>query len=177
VADPFIGEIRLFAGNFAPAGWAFCAGQIVAISGNEALYQLIGTTYGGNGQSNFALPNLQSRVPVHAGTGAGSSYSLGQTGGVETVSLTVQQMPSHNHTLGASTTGQTLAPATNTLLGAATAPGQPGSTYVYRAAPENATLNPSTILNSGSSQPHTNIQPYVAVNYIIALYGRFPTQS
>ena len=177
VTNPYIGEIRLFAGNFAPADWAFCAGQLIAISENEALFNLIGTTYGGNGVTDFALPNLQSRVPVHIGSGAGTNYVLGQTGGVESVALTLQQMPSHNHTLGASTTGQTLTPASNTLLGAATAPSQPGSTYAYRASPQNANLNPNTILNSGSGQPHPNIQPYVAVNYIIALYGRYPPQS
>jgi microcystin-dependent protein len=178
MSSPFVGEIRIFAGNFAPLNWALCNGQIMSIAENEVLYQLIGTTYGGDGVNTFALPNLQSRVPIHQGTlTGGGTYVIGQLGGVETVALTTQQLPVHNHTLGASTSGQVLAPTASTILGAATAPAQPGTTNTYGPTPATSNLNPNTLKPDGGGQPHNNIQPCVAIYYIIALYGIFPTQS
>jgi microcystin-dependent protein len=174
---PYVGEIRIFAGTFAPAGWMFCAGQTLSIAEYSTLFALIGTTYGGDGQQTFLLPNLQSRVPIHQGTGGGGSYVMGQPGGVENVTLTTQQMPQHNHSLGAANTGQVLAPTANTIVGAAIAPTQPGNTYTYGPPPGATTLNPNTIKNDGGSQPHNNIQPYVAIYYIISLFGIFPSQN
>jgi microcystin-dependent protein len=176
MGQPYIGEIRMFAGTFAPVNWALCNGATLAISSNEALFNLIGTTYGGDGQQTFNLPNLQSRVPLHMGTSnIGGSYALAQIGGVETVTLTTQQMPSHNHTLNAANTGQTLAPSVTTIPALAT------STLtkfgVYGPAPTTTNLNPATIKNDGGSQPHSNIQPFLAFTFIICLYGIYPSPT
>lgn len=166
MSEPYIGEIRLFAGNFAPVNWAFCNGQILAISENEALFNLIGTTYGGDGQTTFALPNLQSRVPVHVGSG----FVLAQTGGTETVTLTVNQMPAHTHpaqaTSGAGTSNN---PAGNAWAN------WPGSQFSDQGI--TAAMNAGAIGFAGGSQPHENLMPYLTINFIIALYGVFPTQS
>jgi microcystin-dependent protein len=173
----YVGEIRLFAGNFAPVGWAFCAGQIIAIDQNQALYQLIGTTYGGDGQTTFMLPDLRSRVPVHQGKAtSGTTYTMGQSGGVENVTLTISQLPAHTHPLNFSSTGQVLAPSSNTIAATATTSGSLPNMSVYAAAPGNTTLNPSSVKNDGGSQPHSNIQPYLALSFIISLYGIYPTQ-
>jgi microcystin-dependent protein len=177
MASPYIGEIRLFAGNFAPLDWNFCDGSLLSISQYTALYNLIGTTYGGNGQTNFAVPDLRSRVPVHQGTGPGGTYTMGQSGGVETVTLTTSQMPQHTHPLNFANTGQVLAPSSNVIPAVATTGASLGPLGVYGPLPPNTTLNPNTLKNDGGSQPHSNIQPYQALTFIIALFGIYPTQA
>lgn len=166
MAEPFIGEIRQFAGNFAPQGWALCSGQLLAISDNEVLFSLIGTTYGGDGQTNFSLPNLQGRVPVHVGSG----FTIGASGGVETVTLNQNQLPAHSHTAASSSTGGSDTPAGNVW-------GSTQSIAPYVASPGNATLNTGSIGLTGGSQPHENRIPVVAVTYIIALEGIYPSQG
>jgi len=167
MSSPFIGEIRMFAGNFAPAGWAFCDGSLLPISGNETLFTLIGTTYGGDGVSTFALPDLRSRVPVHAGPG----FVLGQTGGAETVTLTVPELPVHNHI-----------PAADNNAGTAAAPGGnvwAASNNYFQFAPGSgaaALMSAQAVGSDGGSQPHENMLPFLAVNFILSLFGVFPTQ-
>jgi len=172
MSSPFIGEIRMFGGNFAPIGWALCDGQTLSISQYEALFSLIGTTYGGNGQSNFMLPNLQSRIPIHEGTGGGASYVIGQMAGTETVTLISQQIPSHNHGLIASA-----APATTGNVG-----GLPAEPSVAAGNPIYTNTVDTTMANAmiglaGGNQPHSNIQPILAVNFIIALVGVYPSRN
>jgi len=178
MSEPFVGEIRMFGGNFAPVGWAFCDGQLMPISENDVLFNLIGTTYGGDGQETFALPNLQSRVPIHQGTNPqnGIAYSLGETGGVEQVTLTTQQIPAHTHSVAATTaaTGQTLSPQ-NAIFASATSSQAGVNTYLV--APADTSLNPASIQLSGGSQPHDNHQPYLVLNFIISLFGIFPSQN
>ena len=171
MAQPYVGEIRMFAGNFAPAGWMFCSGQLLPISENETLFQLIGTTYGGDGQTTFALPNLQSRVPIHMGSGPGlSTYQLSETGGVETVTLTTNQIPIHAHVPMASNTGGAETPLNNywafSTLGKA-----------YTAAPPAVQMNTGTISPTGGSQPHDNMIPFLCVSYIISSFGVFPSPN
>lgn len=167
MAQPYVGEIRMFAGNFAPAGWMFCDGQLLAISANETLFQLIGTTYGGDGESTFALPDLQSRTPIHQGNG----FTLAETGGAEEITLTVQQIPAHSHPLL----------ATNNP-GASTNP-QPNLTsnspnvQVYIEDVAGVNMSGQAISPVGGSQPHTNLQPYLVINFIISLFGIFPSQT
>ncbi len=169
MATPFIGMIVMFGGNFAPRSWAFCSGQILPIAQNTALFSILGTTYGGNGQTTFALPDLRSRVPIHPGQGPGlSPYSLGQQGGVETVTLTTNQMPAHNHSLVANNT----APNDNLPNGNALA-----DSTIYTSAAPNAQMNAASIGIAGGSQPHPNIQPYTCVNFIIAIQGIFPSRN
>ena len=172
MAQPYIGEIRMFAGSFAPAGWAFCDGQLMPISENDALFVLIGTTYGGDGQETFALPNLQSRVPIHMGTApSATTYQLAETGGVEEVSLTVNQIPAHTHALTASLD------QANTLNAGGNEIGTPlTATPLFAAAP-NVNFSPNAITPVGGSQPHTNLQPYLCVSFIISLFGLFPSQT
>jgi microcystin-dependent protein len=169
MAEPFIGQLMLVGFNFAPRGWAMCNGQILPIAQNTALFSLLGTTYGGNGQTTFALPNLQSRVPVHFGQGPGlSNYDLGQTGGSETVTLTVNNMPAHSHPAGSSQ-----AAATSTRPS-----GQvPAGGGAYTASSDGTTLNPAFISNVGGNQPFNNVQPYLALNWVIALEGIFPSRN
>jgi microcystin-dependent protein len=168
---PLIGEIRLFAGNFAPAGWQFCDGQLLPIATNDALFTLIGTTYGGDGQSTFALPNLQSRVPIHMGQGPGQSYQIGEQGGVESVTLTTQQTPTHSHAFVASK-----APGgSNTPQGNIVA--TPSVTKLYRLTSPSDPLAANLVAPAGGSQPHDNRMPYIAINYIISLFGIFPSQT
>jgi microcystin-dependent protein len=176
MSEPYIGEIRMFGGNFAPAGWAFCNGQLMPISENDTLFNLIGTTYGGDGQETFAMPNLQSRVPIHQGTNTqnGIAYQLAETGGVEIVTLTTQQMPTHRHGLAATATNQTLSPQ-GAFFATATSSQAGVNTYIQAAV--DANLNPNSILPTGGSQPHDNLQPYLAINFIISLFGIFPTQT
>ena len=169
MAQPYVGEIRMFAGNFAPAGWMFCEGQLLPISEQETLFNLIGTTYGGDGQSTFALPDLRGRVPMHFGNG----FSLAETGGVETVTLTVSQIPAHTHALLASAS-----PAT----GSSPAATVPASTQAATITPYGTdapltTLLPSSVGTTGGSQPHNNFQPYLCVDFIISLFGIFPSQT
>jgi microcystin-dependent protein len=172
MSDPFIAEIRLFAGNFAPRGWAFCNGQILSIAQNTALFALLGTTYGGNGQTTFALPDLRGRVPISPGQGPGlSSYFLGQTGGQETVTLNTQQMPSHSHGAAASGEGGTAATPNGGVWAGSTA-----RDSIY-AATANTTMSPAAIAATGGGQPHPNMPPYQAINYIIALEGIFPSRN
>jgi microcystin-dependent protein len=173
MSDQFLGEIRMTGFNFAPYGWALCNGQLLPISQNTALFSLIGTYYGGNGIDNFALPNLQSRVPIHQGQGVGlSPYVLGQNGGFENVTLTTQQMPQHNHMVNTNNgLGSTTRPA-NALL-AATSSDKPYTT----SASDGSTLNPSAISYAGNSQPHNNLQPYLCINFCIALQGIYPSRN
>lgn len=169
---PLIGEIRMFAGNFAPAGWEFCNGQLMAISENDALFTLIGTTYGGDGQETFGLPNLASRVPIHAGQGPdGTNYILGESLGVESVTLTTNQIPAHPHTLFAS---QAPANAGNPAGNVYATNAQVA--YMIEAAP-NVNMNASALQAVGGTQPHENCQPFLAISYIISLFGVFPQQS
>lgn len=175
MSQPYVGEIRIFAGNFAPSGWMFCQGQALPISENEVLFQLIGTTYGGDGQQTFNLPNLASRVPVHQGTGPGlSTYQIGEMGGVEQVTLTQQQIPQHSHVAVTASTGQVGAAANNILANAQST--QTG-TRIYSSQATNVTMNANTVSNVGGSQPHDNIQPSLALNFIISLFGVFPSQT
>jgi microcystin-dependent protein len=172
VTSPFIGEIRLFGFDFAPTGWAMCNGQLLPISQNDALFSLLGTFYGGDGVSTFGLPNLQSRVPIHMGQGSGLSlYDLGQLGGVETVTLTAAQMPLHSHSLNADVTeANSDAPGGHALA--------ESKTHVYGTRSSlGAALNAKSIGDTGDGQPHTNIQPYLTLNFCIALSGVFPSRS
>lgn len=167
MSQPFIGEIRMFAGNFAPVGWAFCNGQIMPIDQNDALFNLIGTTYGGDGQTTFALPNLQSSVPIHVGPG----FALGQSGGAEAVTLTTSQIPAHSHV------PQAFAAAGNQNKpdGGVWASSSP-ATYYGDTAP-SATMAPEAIGSSGGSQPHDNMIPFLVINFILSLFGVFPSQT
>jgi microcystin-dependent protein len=176
MTTPFIGEIRMFAGTYAPLNWHFCDGTLISISTNNTLYALIGTTYGGDGVNTFALPDLRSRVPLHYGTGNPSTYTLGQPGGMETVTLKTANLPSHGHGLNASPSPAVLQPSSNTIPAAAVTSAAAGSVNVYGPAPGPAgeNLHPSTIANDGQGLPHDNIQPYLAVNFIIAMAGDFP---
>ena len=168
--QPFVGEIRIFAGNYAPAGWMFCDGQLLAISENDTLFQLIGTTYGGDGQSTFALPDLRGRVPNHQGSG----FTLGQAAGVESVTLTTQQIPAHSHPLAFSNTAPALSP-TNAFPGVVVS--SQANANLYNAVAPTTNLNPASIGPTGASQPHENRQPYLALQYIISLFGLFPRFS
>jgi microcystin-dependent protein len=168
MAQPYVGEIRMFAGNFAPAGWMFCEGQLLPISENETLFTLIGTTYGGDGESTFALPDLRGRIPIHQGNG----FILAETGGAEDITLTVSQTPAHSHPLLASTSpgvssnaqGNALSSSPSILL------------YIEGQSPDTD-LSPSVVSPVGGSQPHTNFQPYLCVDFIISLFGLFPPPS
>ena len=167
MAQPYVGEIRMFAGNFAPAGWMFCEGQLLPISENETLFQLIGTTYGGDGESTFALPDLRGRIPIHQGNG----FILAETGGAEEITLTVNQIPAHTHPeLASTTTAQQSSPA-NLLLGATT------GTDIYSGDLPLGTMAAQAIGPVGGSQPHTNFQPYLCVDFIISLFGIFPSPT
>ena len=168
MAQPYVGEIRMFGGNFAPAGWMFCDGQLLPISENETLFQLIGTTYGGDGQSTFALPDLRGRLPVHQGNG----FILAETGGAEEITLTVNQIPSHGHPMLASTSpgiasnasGNTICSSPSLLL------------YIEGQSPDT-NLASQVVGSVGGSQPHTNFQPYLCVSFIISLFGIFPSPT
>src|ERR1051325_5007867 len=169
MAQPYVGEIRMFAGSFPPAGWMTCAGQLLPISENEILFQLIGTTYGGDGESTFNLPDLRGRLPMHQGTGGdGNTYILGESGGVEEVTLTTQQIPQHNHALlGSKDFGAQGFPVNNMLAGSNTV-------SIYKATAPTAALNAQSVQAAGGSQPHSNMQPYLGINFIISLFGVFP---
>lgn len=173
MGQPFVGDIRIFAGNFAPAGWSFCEGQLLPISENETLFNLIGTTYGGDGQSTFALPDLRGRIPIHQGSGPFPAQ-LAETGGAESVTLTVQQIPAHSHALLASANL-----ASTTTPSAAVLPGMTQAATITPYGTDNptVTMSPQAILPIGGSQPHTNFQPYLCVDFIISLFGLFPNQS
>ena len=173
MASPFIGEIRMFGGSFAPAGWMMCQGQLIPISENDALFTLIGTTYGGDGQETFGLPDLQGRVPMHAGQGPGLSqtYQLGEKAGVESVTLTTQQIPIHSHVVsGGEQTGTDSNPE-NAILATSSV------LTPYAAEAPDATMAANAISPVGGSQPHDNMQPYLCITFIISLFGVFPTQN
>jgi microcystin-dependent protein len=170
MAQPYVGEIRMFAGNFAPAGWMFCEGQLLPISENEILFQLIGTTYGGDGQSTFALPDLRGRIPLHQGNG----FILAETGGAEEITLTVSQIPAHSHPALATTdaAGAT-SPSNNSVLARQVNP----AISPYGSDAPQTNLSPQSISAVGGSQPHTNFQPYLCVDFIISLFGIFPSPT
>ncbi|MGA9994731.1 MAG: tail fiber protein [Pyrinomonadaceae bacterium] len=168
MAQPYIGEIRMFAGNFAPAGWAFCDGQLMPISENDALFVVIGTTYGGDGQETFALPDLRSRVPVHQGNG----YQLGEKAGVESVTLTVNQIPTHSHAALCSSGGaNTSANPLNAIWNVSDV-----TQYATSAVPPDGQMNAAALSPAGGSQPHDNMLPYLGISFILSLFGLFPTQ-
>jgi microcystin-dependent protein len=167
MAQPYVGEIRMFAGNFAPAGWMFCEGQTLPISENETLFQLIGTTYGGDGQETFNLPDLQGRIPLHQGNG----FQLAEKAGVETVTLTTGQMPVHNHPFLAVTAVGTSPNVAGNLAAAA------GNIDLYRQTTASTPLANTAIVPVGGSQPHDNLQPFLCINFIISLFGIFPSPT
>jgi microcystin-dependent protein len=170
MAQPYVGEIRMFAGNFAPAGWMFCEGQLLPISENETLFQLIGTTYGGDGQSTFALPDLRGRIPIHQGNG----FILAETGGAEEITLTVPQIAAHSHPMLATTDAAAgTAPSVNSVLARQVNP----AISPYGLDNPTTPLQASSISPVGGSQPHTNFQPYLCVDFIISLFGIFPSPS
>ena len=162
MSDPYIGEIRMFGGNFAPVGWLLCQGQLLPISQYDALFNLIGTTYGGDGQQTFALPNLQSRIPVHVGSG----FTLGQMGGVETVTLNTNQLPVHTHAPVAAAVAQSTSPNNNYWASFAN--------LNYSPSTPAAPMAPYALSPSGGNQPHDNMSPYQVINFIIAVYGIYP---
>jgi microcystin-dependent protein len=167
MAQPYVGEIRMFAGNFAPAGWMFCEGQLLPISENETLFQLIGTTYGGDGQSTFALPDLRGRIPLHQGNG----FILAETGGAEEITLTVNQIPAHSHPmLGNSGLASEFAPGGQVFA-------QPQTVDAYVPGAPLVPLSPQSCSPVGGSQPHTNFQPYLCIDFIISLFGIFPSPT
>lgn len=167
MAQPYVGEIRMFAGNFAPAGWMFCEGQLLPISENETLFQLIGTTYGGDGQETFALPDLRGRVPVHQGDG----FVLAEQGGVEQVTLTLNQIPIHSHPLVASAgPGNGNNPGGNVT-------GESAAVKIYISEAPSANLAPQAVGIAGGSQPHENMQPFLCISFIISLFGIFPSPT
>jgi len=167
MAQPYVGEVRIFAGNFAPAGWNFCDGSLLAISENETLFNLIGTTYGGDGQSTFALPDLRGRIPLHQNSG----FVLAETGGTETITLTTNQIPSHSHPMAAAATGgDQVSPAGNVLANSS-------NVTIYINDAPNTAMNAASIAQAGGNQPHENLQPYVCINYIISLFGIFPSPT
>ncbi|MES2709268.1 MAG: tail fiber protein [Verrucomicrobiota bacterium] len=171
MAQPFVGEIRIFAGNFAPSGWEFCSGQLLPISENDTLFTLIGTTYGGDGQETFGLPDLRGRLPLHQGTGAGITYIIGESGGTEEVTLNSNQMPAHTHPQVVSTSIGNLPNPENAV------PAESSTGSVYQSASPTVAMSASMVSVVGGSQPHSNFQPYLCVNYIISLFGIYPSQN
>ncbi|MGH7266814.1 MAG: phage tail protein [Candidatus Rokuibacteriota bacterium] len=173
MSDPFVAEIRIFAGNFAPTGWAFCNGQLMPISQNTALFSLLGTTYGGDGKSTFALPDLQGRAPMHPGQGPGLSLrDLGESAGQPFVTLLDSEVPAHSHAMLALTTPATLNAPSNTAVLARSVNGN-----AYAVTSPDATLAPTAIQPAGGSLPHNNMQPFLVLNFIIALQGIFPPRG
>jgi len=172
MSSPYVGEIRMFGGNFAPAGWMFCEGQILAISENEVLFNLIGTTYGGDGETTFALPDLRGRLPIHMGSGpGGASFIIGEHAGVESVTLTVNQIPAHSHAFNATTNVADSNSPNNNL------PAQPPVILEYFGAAPSSPLSAQSAGATGGSQPHDNLQPYLCISFIISLFGIFPSQT
>jgi microcystin-dependent protein len=173
MSSPFVGEIRMFGGTFAPAGWAMCDGQLMPISQNDTLFTLIGTTYGGDGQETFAVPDIQGRVPLHQGTnpGTGTTYQIGEKAGVESVTLNTNQMPLHNHAFLASSDGATQNAPTGNVVGSST------NIKNWSPFPSTGNMGTSALTPVGGNQPHENMMPYLVVTYIISLFGIFPTQN
>jgi microcystin-dependent protein len=181
MSDQYLGEIRMFAGNFAPNGWSLCNGQLMSISQNSALFSILGTTYGGDGITTFGLPNLQGTVPVHQGTArSGSSYQIGQAAGTENVTLLTTNMPSHNHLVGVTNQPGTQVDPTNALI-AETNTGDSRNpittTLNYAPAPSTGTMAPTAVAMAGGSVPHSNMQPYLAITFIISLVGIYPSRA
>ena len=172
MSQPYIGEIRMFGGNFAPVGWAFCDGRLMPISENDVLFQLIGTTYGGDGQTTFALPDLESRVPIHMGQGPVSNYQLGENGGVEAVTVTNQQIPIHTHAALCSSAGGNSSDPNGGIWAFS-------DLNQYSSAAPDVSMGTPPILTTpqGGSQPHENMIPFLCISYIISLFGIFPTQN
>jgi microcystin-dependent protein len=166
MSSPFIGEIRMFAGNFAPVGWAFCNGAVIPIDQNDALFNLIGTTYGGDGQTTFALPNLQSRIPIHVGPG----FTLAQQAGAESVTLTAGQIPAHSHVPQASSSA-------GTQSGPAGGVWAQSTLDQFSSAAPTVTMAPAALGQVGGSQPHDNMMPFLVINFILSLFGIFPSQT
>ena len=172
MSEPFVGEIRMFAGNFAPSGWAMCDGQLLAISQNDALFSLLGTIYGGDGRTTFGLPEMRGRLPIHAGSGPGlTPRNLGTKSGSEQETITVNQLPTHNHDFKVSSAPGDLQKPIDRYL--ASSP----TVRMFRPSPANVTLEPSMVNNTGGSQSHTNVMPFVCVNFIIALFGIYPSRT
>lgn len=172
MATPYIGEVRLFAGNFAPAGWALCQGQLLPIADNDVLFTLIGTTYGGDGQNTFALPDLRGRVPVHQGTGAGlSTRQMGEMGGSETVTLTLAQLPVHDHAVVGTSdpANAAVGPSGGVMAGTAV--------NAYGRSSPNVPMAPQALAPAGAGQAHNNMAPFLALSYIISLFGIYPSQA
>jgi microcystin-dependent protein len=168
MGQPYVGEIRMFGGNFPPSGWLFCEGQLLPISENETLFNLIGTTYGGDGQNTFGLPDLRGRLPMHQGGG----FTLAETGGAETVTITINTMPSHTHPfLACGNTGSGSNPQGNVI------DQMSGAILVYKEQPATAAMSPLAVSSIGGNQPHDNFQPYLCVDFIISLFGIFPSQT
>lgn len=167
MAQPYVGEVRIFAGNFAPAGWMFCEGQLLPISEYETLFNLIGTTYGGDGQSTFSLPDLRGRIPLHQGNG----FTLAETGGVETVTLTVSQIPAHSHSfMASSSVANSPNPGGNVV-------GESSTISLFSSQNPATGMAAGAIGSTGGSQPHDNFQPYLCLDFIISLFGIFPSQT
>jgi microcystin-dependent protein len=168
MSQPYVGEIRMFGGNFAPAGWMFCQGQLLPISEFETLFNLIGTTYGGDGQSTFGLPDLRGRVPVHQGNG----FTLAQIGGTDTVTLTISQIPTHTHPWLASTAGGQASAPNNNVTGQSNT-----ATKFYRVGNPGIKMSPNAVGSTGGSQPHNNLQPYLCISFIISMFGVYPSPT
>ncbi|ACT92585.1 phage tail protein [Dyadobacter fermentans] len=171
MGQPYVGEIRMFAGSFAPAGWAFCSGQTLPISENDVLFQLIGTTYGGDGQETFNLPDLRGRLPLHMGTGKfGNTYQIGESAGTESVTLSTQQIPNHTHSFRASNDIANSGSPNNSVIGVSS------STSVFIADLASEPMKPA-LSPVGGNQPHENMQPFLCISFIISLFGIFPSQT
>jgi microcystin-dependent protein len=172
MAQPYVGEIRMFAGNFAPSGWMFCEGQTLPISENDVLFQLIGTTYGGDGEETFNLPNLASRIPMHMGTGPdGTTYQIGEMAGTEQETLSTQQIPNHTHPFTVSTDAATGNNPQGNVIGKGT------NIDLFLQDVPNQSMNAASVTPAGGSQPHENTQPFLCINFIISLFGIFPSQT
>src|SRR5207248_4905848 len=170
MSQPYVGEIRIFAGNFAPAGWMFCEGQLLPISENQTLFSLIGTTYGGDGQATFALPDLRGRMPVHQGQGPGlSPYVIGQLAGTEAVALAANAIPAHNHAPGSGASSESASPAGNV--------GGPWSGRQYSDGPATGNPHAGAVQAAGTGQPHENMPPFLVIRFVIALEGVFPSRN
>ncbi|PIL21531.1 hypothetical protein P775_03890 [Puniceibacterium antarcticum] len=172
MSEPFVGEIRMFAGNFAPSGWAFCEGQLIAISQNDALFNLLGTIYGGDGQTSFALPDMRGRVPIHRGDGPGlSKRPLGSKAGEEHVTLTTSQLPSHSHNFHANTQAATSAAPAGKVVALGV------GVNFYNAREPTGNMVPSIVSKTGGSRPHENMMPSLCISFIISLFGIYPSQQ
>jgi len=171
MGEPFVGEIRIFAGNFAPAGWALCQGQLMPISQNDTLFTLIGTTYGGDGQETFGLPDLQGRAVIHQGTLSGTTFQIGEKDGVESVTLSTQQIPIHNHAFMASTNNGSQPQPQGAVVSKTTI------AFAYTSFDPGVAMAANSVQPVGGNQPHENMQPFLVLNFILSLYGVFPTQN